>query len=330
MRMPRRGTAWLVPGLAALLLVGCAGTGGQSPGSATPSTTASVGNGAFIVEMADGSGAQRYPIGADGVLGAPTELVWESGPQAQGTRLLDAVGPWALTATSDPPLTDVSRNTGLQVRDAVTGEVLHQLDVPGWCSGPDGADYPCVLLDDTRMARSTPLNGEAEGTVTIHSTDTGQTLAEFGPFPALAAVRATSSPDALVLISYDGATMHTAEQLDLGTGDTDLIGSLPTSQPWECILGTDSVLTVDGRTLQGLGPAPVAPVEVPELDSTADSAGPGAVGCTPDGRYLYVRTDWTADPDADLVIDAINLPDGSRTPAVLILNTQDATIQITR
>jgi hypothetical protein len=327
MRMRRLVVAGVASGIAALLLAGCAGTGGESPGSATPSTTTSVGNGAFIVETADGSGAQRYPISAAGVPGAPAPVPWESGPAAEGTRLLDAVGPWALTATFVPPLTDVSRNTRLQVRDVVTGEMAHQLEVPGWCSGPDGADYPCVLLDDMRMARSTPLDGIEDATVTISSTETGQTLAEFGPFPALAAVRATSSPDTLVLISYDGATMrHTAQRLDLGTGDTALIGSLPISQPWLCVLGTDSILTVDASTLRVLGPAPVAAVEVPELDGH----GPGAVGCTPDGGYLYVRTDWTADPDAELVIDAINLPDGSRTPAALTLKTEEAAVRITR
>lgn len=326
MRMRRPSIAGVVSGMAALLMAGCGGAGGESPEPATPST-ASLGNGAFIVEMADGSGAQRYPISAAGVLGEPAPLPWESGPGAEGTRLLDAVGPWALTATFVPPLTDVTRNTQLQVRDVVTGELLHQLDVPGWCSGPDGADYPCVLLDSMRMARSSPLDGIEDATVTISSTDTGQTLAEFGPFPGLAAVRATSSPDTLVLISYDGATMrHTARRLDLGTGDTALIGSLPTSQPWECTLGTDSILTVDGTTLQVLGPAPVAAVEVPELDSQ----GPGAVGCTPDGAYLYVRTDWTADPDADLVIDAITLSDGSRSPAVLTLQAQTDAVRITR
>ena len=327
MRMRRLTTAGVVSGIAALLLGGCAGTGGQSPGSATPSTTAPVGNGALLVEVANGAGAQRYPISADGVLGPPTDVPWESGPAAQGTRLLDAVGPWALTATFDPPPTDVSRNTQLQVREVATGEVLHQLDVPGWCSGPDGADYPCVLLDDTRMARSTPLDGIEDATVTIHSTDTGQTLAEFGPYPALAAVRATSSPDTLILISYDGAGMrHTAQRLDLGTGDTARIGSLPTTQPWLCILGTDSILTVDGSTLQGLGPAPVAAVEVPELDGH----GPGAVGCTPDGGHLYVRTDPTVDPDAELVIDVIALRDGSRTPGALTLPSQQAAVRTTR
>jgi hypothetical protein len=115
-------------------------------------------------------------------------------------------------------------------------------------------------------------------------------------------------------------------RLDLNTGDTALIGSLPTSQPWLCTLGTDSVLTVDGTTLQVLGPAALAPVEVPELASD----GPGAVGCTPDGGYLYVRSGTTADSSAELVIDAINLRNGSRTPAALTLNNQDSAVRITR
>ena len=328
MGVRRRSIPGVVSAIAALLLAACAGTGGDSPASATPSVsvTAHAGNGAFIVERMGAPGSQRHPIGADGGVGAPTDLPWASGPAAEGIRLLDAVGPWALTATFEPPATDVSRNTQLQVRDIATGEVRHRLDVPGWCSGPDGADHPCVLLDDARMARSTPLNGDDEGTVTIHSSDTGQVLAEFGPFAGLAAVRATSSPDTLVLISFDGAAQHTAQQLDLRTGQTSAIGSLPTSQPWLCILGTESVLTIDGTTLEVLGPATVAAVQVPE----AAGNGPGVVGCTPDGRYLYVRTDWTVDPDAGLVIDAIAPGDGSRTPGVLALTTQEAGVRITR
>jgi hypothetical protein len=54
------------------------------------------------------------------------------------------------------------------------------------------------------------------------------------------------------------------------------------------------------------------------------------VGCTPDGAYLYVRTDWTANPEAELVIDAITLSDGSRTPAVLTSKSQTDAVRITR
>jgi hypothetical protein len=43
-----------------------------------------------------------------------------------------------------------------------------------------------------------------------------------------------------------------------------------------------------------------------------------------------VRTDWAADPNAKLVIDAINLQDGSRPPAALTLKTQEAAVRITR
>lgn len=321
---------WWAPALVTagvLLVAGCGRTGSESPGSSTPSPTATVSNGAFVVLGADGRPVQRYPIGSDGVVAAPDELAWESEGEGQATRLVDAVGPWALTATYQPPLTDGSLNTQLQVRDAGTGEVLHRLDVPGWCSGPDGADYPCVLLDDARFARSTPLGGVEEGVVTVSATDTGQELGQFGPFPALAAVRATSSPDALVLISFDGASMqHTAQTLDLRTGNTAPIGSLPITQPWLCVLGTDSVLTVDGTTLQALGPADVAAVEVPELAGD----GPGAVGCTPDGGYLYLRTDWTVDPGAGLVLDAIALADGARTAGALTLGSQQASVVMTR
>ena len=333
--MWRIGIARALGAVAVLLLGGCVGTGGEAPGSATPSATASVGNGALIVEWADGSGAQRYPIGADGAVGAPAELSWESGPEAQATQLWDAVGPWALTATYELPLNDVSANTALQVRDVVTGEVLHRLDVTNWCLTRE-AHFPCVLLDESRIARTTPLYEYEDGTVIISAMDTGRTLAEYGPFPLLADMHATTSPDALILVGTDLANTHQTvhgpvpgillTRLDLNTGDTALIGSLPTSQPWLCTIGTDSVLAVDGTTLQALGPAVVAPVEVPEL---ADD-GPGAVGCTPDGRYLYVRTDWTDDPDPGLVIDAINLEDGTRTPGVLTLKSRDAAVRVTR
>lgn len=270
-------------------------------------------------------------------MSTPTLVVrpYESGPEAQATRMWDAVGPWALTATYELPLTDVSQNTQLQVRDVVTGEVLHRLDVTNWCLSRE-AHHPCVLLDDARIARTTPLFEDKDATVIISAMDSGRTLAEFGPFPALADVHATSSPDALILVGTDVAntqdTVHgpvpgvIVSRLDLNTGDTTMIGFLPTGQPWLCALGTDSVLIVDGSTLRVLGPAAVAPVEVPELAE----GGPGAVGCTPDGRYLYVRTEGSADPDAELVVDAINLQDGSRTPGVLTLKAQNAAVRITR
>ncbi|MGB7982729.1 MAG: hypothetical protein WCF36_18265 [Candidatus Nanopelagicales bacterium] len=45
-------------------------------------------------------------------------------------------------------------------------------------------------------------------------------------------MRATSSPDTLVLISYDGASKRpTAQRLDVRTGAAAPIGSLPTAQP---------------------------------------------------------------------------------------------------
>lgn len=115
-----------------------------------------MGNGAFFVLPYQGSGAQRYAIGADGTAGPGSPVPWESGPDAGATLLKDALGPWALTSTVELPPTDVSRTTQLQVRNVETGEVLHQIEVPGWCSGADGASYPCLLLDENRMVRSAP------------------------------------------------------------------------------------------------------------------------------------------------------------------------------
>ena len=165
----------------------------------------------------------------------------------------------------------------MQIRDVVTGEVVHGLDVTNWCVSRE-ANFPCVLLDDARIARTTPLYDNEDGTVFISAMDTGRTLAEYGPFPMLADVLATPSPGVLILVGTDPTNMRETihgpvvgtllTRLDLDTGDTALIGSLPTSQPWLCALGTDSVLAVDGTTLQVLGPAVVAPVEVPERSPT--------------------------------------------------------------
>jgi hypothetical protein len=328
----------IVAAAAAPLLAGCAtdtqpgsdsSTAGTPPASSVSGApgSPSAGNGALIVYPRPGPGAQRYPISTEGSIGPPTPVPWEIGPDAEATLLQDAAGPWALTATVELPLTDVSATTGLQVRDVATGQVVHQIDVPGWCSGPDGADWSCLLLDRDRMVRTTGMDGIGAASITISSTENGRTLAEYGPFPGLADVRATPSPDVLVLITFDeAAAQHTAVQLDTSTGDLTSIGSLPTTQQYLCVLGTDSLLTNHGTTLQVLGPADVAPVEVPELAG----GGPGVVGCSADGTHLYLRTDWTADPEQELVIDALTLTDGTRTPAALTLPSQQGGIQITR
>jgi hypothetical protein len=328
---------WLVTAVAgiALVLAGCAsgsdagpggsGTSGSASASATSSSPVEMGNGAFFVLPYRGSGAQRHAIGADGAVGPAAPVPWEFGQEAEATLLKDALGPWALTATVELPLTDVSRTTQLQVRDVETGEVLHEIDVPGWCSGPDGASYPCLLLEENRMVRTTPIDGEGNGTITVSSTTTGETLAEYGPFPGLAGLNPTSSPDTLVVVTYDQAgTQHRFHTLDTRTGDTSEIGAIPTSQPWLCILGDDSVLTYT-TSLQVIGPAQVAKVEVPELGAR----GPGSQGCSADGTHLYVRTDSTVDPEKDLVIDSVSLVDGTRAPA-LTLPSQNALIRVTR
>ena len=329
-----RGFVTTVAGVA-LALAGCAsGTDGGAGGSGTSespvasagsSSPVAMGNGAFFVLPYQGSGAQRYAIGADGTVGPGLPVPWESGPDAGATLLKDALGPWALTSTVELPLTDVSRTTQLQVRNVETGEVLHQIDVPGWCSGADGASYPCLLLDENRMVRSTPIDGEGNGTLTVSSTTTGETLAEYGPFPGLAGVNPTSSPDTLVVVTFEPAgTQHRFQTLDTRTGETSLIGTIPTTQPWVCILGADSVLTYS-NTLQVIGPAQVAPVEVPELGAR----GPGAQGCSADGSHLYVRSDADVDPDKELVIESVSLVDGSRAPAVTLPSQQDM-ILVTR
>jgi hypothetical protein len=309
-----RALAALVVGIA-MGLVGCAGGANEAPPvPASPSAPATDANGSVFVLPYQLAPASRYPILADGTLGPPEVVPWESGPDAEATLLKDAVGPRALTATIEPPLTDVSRTKQLQVRDVTTGAVLHELDAHGWCSGPDGASYVCLLLDEGRVVRSTPLDGERPGAITVTSTVTGESLAEYGPFAGLAAVYPTDVPDAVVLVTFDPAgEQHRFQRLDTQTAATSDIGTISTSQPWLCILGNDSVLTY-GTSLQAIGPAAVAPVEVAELGS----GGPGVQGCSADGRSLYVRTDFELDLEQPLVLDAIDLVDGSRAHALTL------------
>lgn len=318
--------------IAVLVLAGCASesqpnqeTDAGGPPSASEGSTTATGNGALIVSplQGTGAGAQRYPINVDGTIGPASAVPWETGPDAEATRLNDALGPWVLTATVELPLTDVSRTTQLQVRAVDTGQVVHQLDVPGWCSGPDGASYPCLLLDETRMVRTTPIDTLGAGTITISSIETGQTIAEYGPFPALGDVLPTNSPDSLIVVTFDDHGQRVLQRLDTGTGSTQTIGTLPGGQPVICALGTDSILTYT-TTLQAIGPAAVAPVKVPELGTR----GPGAYGCSADGAHLYVQAGLEPDPSQGVVIDSVNLADGTRTTALTLEPAQ--IIRVTR
>jgi hypothetical protein len=314
---------------AVLVVTGCAsgGSGGQTTASRSPSGSATQtavppGNGSMFVTGSTGE-VVRYPIQADGTVGSTLGIVpWESGPDAEAILLQDALGGVALTSTVELPLTDVSATTALQVRDVVTGEVRQALEVDGWCSGPDGASYPCLLLDEDRMVRTSPIDGERSATITISSLSTGATLAQFGPFEALSGVLPTSSADALVVVTFDGDAAHAFSTLDTGTGETALIGSIPISQPWLCVLGIDSVLTYDG-VLRAIGPAQVAAVEVPEWGER----GPGVEGCSADGRYLYVRA--STDPAEPIQLDAVDLADGTRAIAGTI-PAGNWSIQVTR
>ncbi|MGB8021098.1 MAG: hypothetical protein WCF04_07725 [Candidatus Nanopelagicales bacterium] len=319
----------------ALVLAGCAtssepGQGGSatpsSSSTASPSGTQAAGaNGSLYYYPQPGTRADRYPIDTDGTIGAPVAVPWKTGADAEATVLADGVGPWALTRIVELPFSDVAATRSLQVLRVETGEVAHEIKVPGWCSGPDGASYPCLLLDETRMVRTTPIDGERDGTITISSTVTGDTIAEYGPFPVLAGVLPTTSPDYIIFLTYDRtARQHTILRLDTRTGDTTEIGTLPVQQPPICVLGTDSVLSYDSK-LKVVGPAAVAAVEVPELAND----GPGAVGCSANGSHVYVRTSTAFDPEKELGIDAVAVADGSRKSAVTLESSQ-AYLQMTR
>lgn len=318
--------------VAVLVLAGCSGGGSGPTGSATAPSTApatkapasSVSNGSIFVYPIGAKGALRYQIKANGSVGKAAAVPWEKGAGAEATLLKDAVGPWALTSIVQTPLTDVSATKKLQVRKVTTGKVVHSIKVPGWCSGPDGASYPCLLLSEKQLLRTTPIDGERSGKITISTTTTGKTVAKFGPFPALEGVVPTNSSNAVVVISHNAKSKNREfRRLNVDDGVSTVIGSMPTSRLWMCVLGSDSILTYTDK-LQVMGPAKVAAVAVPELTGK----GPGAEGCSADGAYLYVRT-GEYDTTKKQVVDAIKLADGSR-KHVLTLPSGQATLQFTR
>lgn len=323
-RVPGRLVLW--GRLGAVLAAACALLGGCAPDPPTSAESSAIGGaGAFIVATSPTQQGMRHPIASDGTAGPGAQLPWPARSAGEVVLLKDTRAGLALTATVAAPLTDVSPTKQLQVRDIGTGAVRRALDVPGWCSGPDGASYPCLLVGDSRVLHTTPVDGETPGRITVSSLLDGQELAAFGPFPALAGVLATDSDEVVVVVSADSPAGDVYYQaLDLGTGSLVEIGRLPLGQPGLCVLGSDSVLTYRGK-LDVIGPARVPDLVIPELEA----GGPGAIGCSADSRFLYLETNDTRGEHAELVVDAVSLSDGRRTVA-LTVPTQSAVVSVTR
>jgi hypothetical protein len=325
----------VVGGLALVLLAGCAST---SQGSGTESATSSgsagsvAANGTLVTSLWDTAAGTRtitsHPIGTDGSIGAEAPLL--SGPADDTTfpGVVDGVGPAVLTGTFTDYWT-----TDLQVRAA--GEVSAEVAAPRWCGGEGLAYNPCILLDDTRLARTTELGREPESgggptqaSIIVSSLADGSTLAEF-PVTDLTMMLATTSPDQVLIVTApapsaeDPSTPSTIMRMDLTDGTTSELGVSPAGWVPLCPIGDDSVLGFPGQDLTGsavvVGPAQVADVTWDQQDTL--------VGCSADGRYLYVQripqpptgeVEDTEPPNPSTALERITLADGSRTPVLTL------------
>lgn len=324
-----RGSLWLCAiGVVALVMGGCAGQDEGTAASGSPTPAAS-GNGS--VYLGTGSGVRRYPIEMDGSLGSATDFSLDG-------NVVDGRGAAALTGVFE----DVY-SIRLDVRDAASGAVRYSVDAD-WCGG-EGAEFRwCVLLDGTRVVRTSTLwPGKPGGTVTISSMKEGADLEAFGEVPGLMGLVGTESADA-VLRQIADAPMSTAggdlaapptpagstERMDLASGSVTPLGSYPQAFTPLCAVGLDSLLgytsptagTADegAFTLTMVGSAPISPA----LSGAAVGIWPTDPprGCSADGRFAFAPT---ASPDGQgLALERIGLADASRTvlPDVQILTEE--------
>jgi hypothetical protein len=298
----------------ALVVGGCAdqdgGTDTSTGPSPEPSQSADV-NGSVLI--ATSSVTQRYPIKADGSLGAPISVTGLG-------SVLDGRGGSLLTGQ----FVDDPYSTRVDVQDATTGEATatQQAD---WCGGEGPEHKACVLLDDTRIARTPVLWASGDGgPVTISSMVDGTTQAELGPFAALLDVLGTESSQQVLLLITDPAQggdlapyppAGLVQRLDLTTGATTDIGRYP-AQFWPlCAVGSDSLLgyvaAADGSvSLEMIGPA-VVHESLLGAGVTWGAPNP-PLGCSADGRFVYAQV-ASADGES-LSLERIALADGSRTP----------------
>ncbi len=301
---------------AVALVVGC-GTPEQQEPSATPSPTPSAtetsspapvapvtGNGSVYTVRPGGEATaiHRHAIDVSGSVGEGVEVF--TGPAtdyaAEDTAVVDGAGQTLVLGTFSAYWT-----TAIQVVDLATEQVSAPVDAPRWCGG-EGLTYnPCVVLDDTRLVRSTELGGAGlpEATIYVSSLESGETLAEYGPFPGLSMMFGTTDPDTVMITTTDVPSADppelrpgTVARLDVTSGQVTPIGSH--SQTWQplCAIGTDSMLgfTQDGALEAAVvGPAVIGSVTWPEQDNP--------LGCSADGRFLYVQQ--TTEPSALIGID---------------------------
>ena len=150
----------------------------------------------------------------------------------------------------------------------------------------------------------------------------------------------TASPDHVLFVTTpaqsaeDPSVPSRVFRLDVTDGLTSPVGDSPTGWVPLCPIGQDSVLgfTWEGSTSTAavVGPAQVASLSWDEQDSV--------VGCSADGRFLYVQripqppteeTEDTEPPNPATALERITLADGSRTQ-VLALDPGEIAGPITR
>lgn len=313
----RSGVLWCAIGVVAVLVGGCAGQDEGAAVSGSPAPAAS-GNGA--VYLGTGSGVQRYAIQADGSLGAGTDF-------AVAGTVVDARGDAALTGVFE----DVY-SIRLDVRDAASGAVQRSVDAD-WCGGEGNEFRWCVLLDPTRVVRTSTLwPGKPGGTVTISSMQDGADLQALGEVAGLVGLVGTESADAVLLQLADApmstaggdqavplTPSGTAERLELTSGSTVKLGSYPEAFTPLCAVGLDSLLGYSAPpagtgdegafTLTMVGPASISP----ELSGAAVGIWPTDPprGCSADGRFVYAPTTYQG--GQALGLERIGLADASRT-----------------
>ena len=339
--MMRRAAAAV---MAVVSIAGCAssvtepdaaGSPSASPSTSAPPSPAAGGNGnLFTVQWSSNIIVESHPISADGSVGTADEILSEPGDDQTFPALIDGLAELALTGTFENYWTSV-----LQVRAG--GAVTTEVSAPRWCGG-EGLSYaPCVLLDATRVARTTelgrdPMTGEGPdgGSILVSSLSDGATLAEYGPIKNLSTILGTDSPDEVIVVTTppgdgDRARASTVLRMDLTDGTTKQVGTSPLGWGPLCPVGANSILgyttkdTSNGQAIDTISTtAVVGSATVAEVTWALQDA----VGCSADGRFLYLNR-ATAPPTGEndneppnppTTVERIDLASGAR-ESVLVL-----------
>ncbi len=315
-------------GVAALLLVaacGSTGSGDDPPGASgtpAPSGTSSIqGNGAVVVgsEDTDTKTITRYPIAADGTLGAGVELLTGDASFEEFPAVVDGVGDVVATGVFSDYWT-----TKITVRDAATGAEKSSVKTEQWCGG-EGLTYnPCVLVDGTRLLRTSTLGEEdaAPATLTLSSLTDGSEIKTLGPFEGLVTILGTIDPNVVLLTIADEPLGDppepkpgTLKSLDLTTGATTDIGTYDADWTPVCALGTGSALGYDAA-----GEYVASVVGSATIGTLTFSDDDALTGCSNDGKFVYAQhiptpPDGEEDdeaPNPATTVDRITLADGTR------------------